>query len=272
MKLSIVIPVYNEAAALSRCLSALAAQTVPPDEVLVVDNNSTDGSRLVAERFPFVRLLHEPKQGIVHARDRGFNAARGGLIARIDADTVVPEDWVAHIRDFYRHPLRAVFAYSGGARFYNVRLPRAVSWLYSWLAFDFNRLLIGHSTLWGSNMAITRQQWRAVRGSVCRQTGQHEDLDLAMHLHEAGYQIYYDRSLQVGAQLRRVRSNRQELWAYLQWWPRTLRQHGKKSWAICWLIGCLMLYLITPLLNVSEYLARAAGFKPLRELSGAERI
>jgi GT2 family glycosyltransferase len=147
----------------------------------------------------------------------------------------------------------------------------AVGWLYNLLAFDLNRLLIGHVTLWGSNMAISKSQWQRVRGKVCNQTGIHEDLDLALHLHEAGYQIHYDRQFRIGAQLRRVRSNRPELWEYLQWWPRTLRRHGKRGWWLAWLFGALMLYLLTPVLNLAESLARLWGRSPLAEL-GTDRV
>ena len=266
MKISIVIPVYNEAAHLTACLKAIADQSLAAYEVIVVDNNSTDNSRLVAERFSFVRVMSEPKQGRVHARNRGFDAARGDVIARIDGDTLLPSDWLQQIATFYIHPNHLGQAFTGGASFYNVRLPRAVSWLYNFLAFDFNRLLIGHATLWGSNMAITQAQWQVVRDKTCDLSGMHEDLDLAMHLHGGGYGIHYERSLKVGAHLRRVRSNRHELWDYLQWWPRTLRLHAKRSWVICWFFGSLMLYLLAPLLNFGEYLARQFGRAPIPEL------
>ncbi|HPG37472.1 MAG TPA: glycosyltransferase family A protein, partial [Candidatus Saccharibacteria bacterium] len=93
-RISVVIPVYNEAAALPACLEALAGQTAPPFEVLVVDNNSTDDSVLVAARYPFVTVLHEKRQGVLHARSLGFTAARGDIIGRIDADTEVAPDWI----------------------------------------------------------------------------------------------------------------------------------------------------------------------------------
>jgi glycosyltransferase involved in cell wall biosynthesis len=272
LRLSIVIPVYNEAESLGRCLEAIAAQTVAPGEVIVIDNNSTDGSVVVAERYAFTRVIRESRQGIVYARSCGFDAARGDIIGRIDADSLLPADWVEHIIEFYRDEGRTSYSFSGGASFYNVRFPHAVAWLYNFLAFDLNHVLIGHPTLWGSNMAITRQQWQAVRSQTCTRLGIHEDLDLAMHLTDAGYQIYYDRHFRITAHMRRVRSNRHELWEYLQWWPRTLRRHGKRDWWLCWLCGCLLLYLLTPLLNLSEYLARLAGRPPLSETLSADRI
>src|SRR5689334_10679087 len=101
MKTSIVIPVYNEAAQLGACLRAIAQQTVKPLEVIVVDNNSTDGTRAVAEAYDFVTVLEEPRQGVVHARSRGFDAARGDIIARIDADSILPADWLANVETVF---------------------------------------------------------------------------------------------------------------------------------------------------------------------------
>jgi glycosyltransferase involved in cell wall biosynthesis len=272
LRVSIVIPVYNEAAALSDCLEALALQSVAPYEVIVVDNNSTDGSRAIAERFDFVRVVTEPRQGVVHARTRGFNAAGGDIIGRIDADSRLPRDWVEHVRRFYSQLDHRHQAFSGAAYFYDVRWSRAVSWLYSFLVSDFNRLLIGHPTLWGSNMAVTRGQWRAVQRQICTRNGQHEDLDLAIHLRRNGFDIFYDRHFRVGASMRRVHANRQELWEYLQWWPRTLRRHGKRGWPVCWFFGALLLYAITPLLGAGERVARRLGRTSLAEALGSERI
>src|SRR5689334_13492261 len=94
LRVSFVIPVYNEAEQIADCLQAIAQQTVAPFEVLVIDNNSNDGTAAVAANFPFVKVLRERRQGVVYARDRGCNAAKGDIIARIDADTIISEDWV----------------------------------------------------------------------------------------------------------------------------------------------------------------------------------
>src|SRR5207253_642825 len=100
LTLTIVIPVYNEQNHLSACLSAIAAQTVMPDEVIVVDNNSTDSSRDIAKQFPFVRLIKEKKQGVLYAKNRGFAAAGSEIIGRIDADSILPPRWVESVKNF----------------------------------------------------------------------------------------------------------------------------------------------------------------------------
>jgi len=84
-------------------------------------------------------------------------------------------------------------------------------------------------------------------------------------VHRAGYQIVHKKQPTVRVQLRRVRSNRHELWNYLQWWPRTLRVHGLKTWPLCWLFGDVLIYCLTPIFGISERVARLFGRKPLSE-------
>lgn len=253
---SIVIPARNEERHLRRCLQAIAQQTVAPYEVIVVDNGSSDKTAAITRDFPFVVVVDEEQEGIAYARNAGFDAATGDIIGRIDADIALPSDWVEHVQAYYAVRGHERRAWSGAGYFYNVRLARLVSWAYGIFAFGLNKLLLGHYTLWGSNMAITREQWRAVRGRVCARTDIHEDLDLAIHLHEAGYGITYDRSIKTTAELRRVQTNRRQLWGYLNWWPRTLRIHHRKTWPVCWFLGVLVLYIAALSLAAIDHLAR----------------
>src|ERR1035437_9021599 len=93
LTLAIVIPVYNEEFYLKACLNSIAKQTVAPDEVIVVDNNSTDKSVQIAKSYKFVKLLHEKRQHQVFAQATGFNAIKSDIIGRIDADSILPPDW-----------------------------------------------------------------------------------------------------------------------------------------------------------------------------------
>jgi len=263
-RISIVIPAYNEERHLGVCLDAVAAQLDAHDEVIVVDNNSTDRTAQIARRYPFVRLVRARRQGVVFARDAGFNAARGAVIARIDADIVLPPGWVEHVRRFYASPAHAQTAWTGCGFFYNMRFPRVVSWWYEFFVFWCNRVLLGHYTLWGSNMALPRPLWWAVRDSVHHRTGIHEDLDLALHLHHAGAAIRYDRSIKTNARLKRVRSDRGQLWEYLQWWPRTLRLHRHYlGWLLAWLLSASVFYGGSYIMVIVEAAARRLGRTPL---------
>jgi hypothetical protein len=63
--------------------------------------------------------------------------------------------------------------------------------------------------------------------------------------------------------LRRVRSDRDQLWSNLQWWPRTLRVHGYKGWVIAWFVGVWLIYSFSFIPTILESLARALGKKPM---------
>lgn len=234
LTLAIIIPVYNEARYLRSCLQSIASQTVKPDEVIVVDNNSTDDSMGVASEFSFVRVVREPKQGIVHARNCGFDACKSDIIGRIDADSVLPADWVSHIQSFYSEKKNHNHVWTGGGVFRNTRFPRAFGWAQSQIAFRFNRLLMGHYILWGSNMALRRKQWKEVRALVCLDNDIHEDLDLAIHLHSLGVRITYHAFIKVSVIMRRI-YRPAALKLNLMLWPATLKKHGKKTWIFGWL-------------------------------------
>lgn len=232
VSLSIIIPAYNEQDHIKDCLDAIATQTIRPDEVIVVDNASTDATAKIAKSYPFVRLIHEPRRGIAYARDAGFNAASSTYLGRIDADTVVPTDWVQQIHEFYAVKANRSVALTGGATFRNVPAPRLAGWAQKQLAFRMSWLALGHHILWGSNMAVPSKSWTKVKGEVCHAPVIHEDIDLAIHLHRRGVKIVYKPKLQVNAALKRIYSDQNQLWFNLKWWPRTLKRHNKKRWPI----------------------------------------
>lgn len=97
-KISVVVPVYNMAESLPRCLAALLGQDYPNEryEVIVVDNGSTDRTPQVVGQFPVIRLT-EQKRGAPAARNRGILAAAGEIIAFTDADCVPARGWLRNI-------------------------------------------------------------------------------------------------------------------------------------------------------------------------------
>jgi glycosyltransferase involved in cell wall biosynthesis len=115
MLLSLVVCTYNRAELLRQCLSDVTGQLIRNDEceLVVVNNNSTDNTagvaRLFAERFPRVRVVAEPNQGLSHARNRGWQAASGEYVAYIDDDCRVPSHWMATAQKIIRTVSPMVF-------------------------------------------------------------------------------------------------------------------------------------------------------------------
>src|SRR5476651_2420897 len=101
-RVSVVIPVYNEGKYLAACLDSLMAQKVKADEIIIVDNNSTDDSVEIAKRYP-VKVIHEKTQGITPARNSGFNETKYEIIARTDGDTILPVNWIKRIKKTFEN-------------------------------------------------------------------------------------------------------------------------------------------------------------------------
>lgn len=87
MKVSVIIPTYNRAGTIVRTVESVLAQTVPPSEVIVVDDGSTDDTAATLDRFlGRIRILRQANQGASAARNTGIRAAEGDLIAFLDSD------------------------------------------------------------------------------------------------------------------------------------------------------------------------------------------
>ena len=108
MRLSFVVPAYNEEAYLPACLESILAQTsdLGDDvEIIVVNNASTDRTREVALKYPGVRVVDEPRKGLTFARQAGFAASTGELIANVDSDSRLTPGWVKRVlKEFAADP------------------------------------------------------------------------------------------------------------------------------------------------------------------------
>ncbi|MBO9577548.1 MAG: glycosyltransferase family 2 protein [Microbacteriaceae bacterium] len=201
-RISIVVPSYNDAPMLERCLSALDAQTRRPDEVVVVDNGSSDSTVDVAIAHG-ARVVTELRRGIPQATAAGLDAARGEIVARLDADSRPPRGWVAQVvRAFDADPELDVL--SGPGEYYD-GTP-----LQRWYAEHMQMAMyygpvawfLGHDVVFGSNFAIRQPAWRQLRERVHRNDREvHDDLDITLNL-VPGMRVRFDASIRVGVSAR----------------------------------------------------------------------
>lgn len=239
MEVTIVIPVYNEEERLDACLRAISQQSHPPAEVIVVDNNSTDKSREIAERYDFVTSLPEKRQGIVFARNRGFDAASNEILARIDADTLLPPNWVESIKKLFTDNQHAkVAGVTGSPRFYDVAFAGFFNFWQVVAYQRFQKILTGTYVLWGANMAIRREAWRTARGDCSLRTDIDEDIDLSFCMHKKGLKIVFSPQLTVAASFQRGRTGFMYTVRYMSSWPKDFWLHSM------YLRGALMAFVI----------------------------
>lgn len=95
LKISVYVPCYNAERTIGACLASLIAQRRKPDEILVVDDGSTDRSLKIAKRYPGVRIIHHAvNKGLSTARNTGIRFSKGDLIGSIDADCAADPLWL----------------------------------------------------------------------------------------------------------------------------------------------------------------------------------
>lgn len=196
---SVVIPVKDDAVLLRRCLGALAAQTQPPVEIIVVDNGSADESAQVAADAG-AQVVSQLTGTIPAAAATGLDAASGDILARLDADCVAPPDWIETIAS----AMGDASGITGGADFIDGPRPLRTPLAFIYLGAYFASVLpaLGHLPLFGSNFAVTREAWRAVRRDVHRQDDMvHDDLDLSFHLGPQR-RIRFVRAMSMGMSMR----------------------------------------------------------------------
>jgi glycosyltransferase involved in cell wall biosynthesis len=169
LTISVIVCAFNEAGYIGPCLQSLLHQSRPPDEILVVNNASSDRTAAIALATRDVRVIDEPRKGLVRARETGRLAARGTLLVYVDADCRAPRTWLARIeRRFERRP--HLVALSGPYRFYDWdwwgrTLVRAYDMTLAPLTQLVVYRLLGLGTLfYGGNFAARREALSAIGG------------------------------------------------------------------------------------------------------------
>jgi len=195
-RVSVVVPVRDDAEHLRRCLTALATQTVPPDEVVVVDNGSRDDGAAVARAAGAV-VVDEPVRGIARASARGYDAATGDVLVRLDADSVPPPGWIAAVLRLLAAPDVVAVTGPGSPHDAGPVVRRLWAAVYMRPYFVLVRGALAQPPLYGSAMAMRRSTWVAVRDRVHRDDPEvHDDIDLSMQLDPA-WRVLVDPALAV---------------------------------------------------------------------------
>lgn len=163
VKISVVIPAYNEEKLIASCIDAVSNQTLPKEdyEIIVVSNNSHDKTAEIARQHGARVLDYTEKQGFAVTRQFGTKHAKADIIAYIDADTIPKTDWLEETYRLYQN--KKLMCVGGTV------LPRGSN-IISQLMFVFYDLvcrvnqLFGLSLLWGPNMSVRKAAFEAIHG------------------------------------------------------------------------------------------------------------
>ena len=193
MKVSVVIPAYNEAGYIGQCLKSVIREVRASGleaEIVVVDNASTDGTGDVVRRFPGVKLVREPQRGLSAARHRGYLESCGELIANLDADCLMSRGWLAKsVRAFGAN--HRLVCLSGPFIYYDLPdIPKIIILLFyvfgSLLSSVSQYLLKMGGLAQGGNFTIRRSALDKVGGYNTSIEFHGEDTDVAKRLARVG--------------------------------------------------------------------------------------
>lgn len=193
MKISFVIPAYNEEKYIGQCLHFVLAAIENKSydtEIIVVNNASIDKTKELAASFANVKVIDEPIKGLSRARQAGFSASTGDLIANIDADTKLTTQWIETVvKEFSKNP--NLVALSGPFIYYDVPLAvkilMRIFYYIGYVSYLVNRYILRVSSmLQGGNYVVKRSALEQINGYDTRFDFWGEDTDVARRLNAVG--------------------------------------------------------------------------------------
>jgi glycosyltransferase involved in cell wall biosynthesis len=229
MTVGVIVCAYNEAPMLPACLHSVLSQTRPPDDILVINNASTDETGAVARAIPGVRVVDEPVKGLVIARETARRHATTDVLAYVDADCRAPIAWLERVEARFTSS-RAV-AVTGPYRFYGWdRSGRALIRMYDLLVAPpthglVHRVLGLGAILYGGNFAVRRSALEAIGGFDRSIEFHGEDTNLGRRLTSIGaVELSPDCWVWTSARRYRAMGKRAVLGLYVRnFWSEILR-------------------------------------------------
>ena len=205
-EISVIIPAYNEQEYIGACLQSLVWQdTKRPFEVILVDNNSTDNTKKIAQSFKnklTIRIITEKIQGRGMARWRGFEEAQGDFLFSSDADTIFPKEWIETFMRYFNN--KNIVAVTSLCDIDDPSLSNRVLFKFvQVVANEGHRIFLGHYWLSGFSYAI-RKDIYVKAGKIDKTLNALDDLDLGRRVKKFG-KIKFVRNMPVLTSNRRYK-------------------------------------------------------------------
>ncbi len=185
MKISLIIPAYNEEKYIGDCLKSIEEYGKDFFEVIVINNASSDNTARVASNFPFVRVVDQPQKGLLWARQKGYEEGKGDILAYIDSDCRIGPMWYENIlKEFTKN--KNLVSLSGPYKYYDLtsfeNFQANIGW---WISAPLTYRIVGYMVL-GGNFAVKKEALDKIKGFNTGISFYGEDTDLARRLSPYG--------------------------------------------------------------------------------------
>lgn len=190
VRASVIIPAYNAEKTLQSCLDALMQQTHIPDEIIVVDDGSVDGTKTIADAYSLVTVISQKNKGPAKARNAGAAAAKSDIIIFLDSDCVPEKNWLEEMLNPFADEKVA-----GVQGAYKTRQPSLVARFdQADIEYRYERMKRAKKLDWiGSYSAAYRRKiFLAEKGfdeTFPKASG--EDAELSYRMSEKGYKLVF---------------------------------------------------------------------------------
>ncbi len=206
--ISVIIPVYNDVQNLGLCLNAFSTSTLKPDEIIVVDDHSSDGSGQEAEKSAGVSVIRVPdgNHGPAHARNLGVRNSSGELLFFIDSDVRIHSDTIEKMAAaFAAHPdISALFGSYDDAPFHRGLVSRFKNLLHHYVHQNSNEAT---STFWTGCGGVKKAVFESLHG-FDENFRAIEDIEFGARLRERGFKIMLCKHVLV---------THLKLWTFFKW-------------------------------------------------------
>ncbi|VNH69282.1 cell-wall biogenesis glycosyltransferase [Streptococcus pneumoniae] len=196
VKLSIIIPVRNAENSIERCINSLLNQTVKDGyEIIVVDNNSKDRTRMILEKFDNIKIIQNKNQGSYSSRNLGITIAQGELLFFTDSDCIAQNDLIEKIFECDQNYKFDIIQGQSLHNYTKNEVSDMIQFRYN--DIFFTDILVNHpfcSRIDTRNCIINKKIFEQFGGfdDECILWG---DLDFGYKLVESGYQIFYNNKI-----------------------------------------------------------------------------
>ena len=200
LKVSLIIPAYNEEHYIEDCLNSIVLNVREYlHEIIVVDNASTDKTNIIASSFCDVKVIKEENKGLTKARQKGYKAATGNILVYIDADSRIHKNWFPLLVKEFQNP--KIVCLSGPYKYYD--LPKSKRGIeYIWRLACFAGYIITGKMVLGGNFAIRKEVLDQMKGFDSTISFYGEDTDIANRAYKFG-KIKYAKKFYVYTSSRR---------------------------------------------------------------------
>ncbi len=187
-KTSIYIPCFNAASTIACCLEAVLKQDYPVEEIVVVDDGSSDGTGQIAGRYPVRLLRHQYNLGLACARNTAIKSIESEYIAALDADCIPESTWLSSLMRGFDNPNIA----GAGGKLVEDNISSVFDlWRSVHMRQYWDDPLRPPEFLFGSNTVFSKKALSLVGFYNEQLKNNYEDVDLSRRLSSLGYGLSY---------------------------------------------------------------------------------